>query len=184
MSRTFNPRRLDVAAFSQAKTQLSGHDSVQDYERLSKELHGLATGVLINWQAEGGQRRAVDGGTYMALHLNASADLPLTCQLCMGELVEQVTVDRHFIFLADEGAAAALDESSEEDDVLALSSEFDLHALIEDEMLMALPLVPRHEECPEEPTLASDDADFEAALKDKAKPFASLASLKGSLKSK
>ncbi|MET4576348.1 YceD family protein [Ottowia thiooxydans] len=184
MSRIFNARRLDVAAFSQAKAQLSGHDPVQNYERLSNELHGPAPGVLIDWQAEGGQRRAVDGGTYVALHLNAGADLPLTCQLCMGEIIEPVTVDRHFLFLADEDAAASLDESSEEDDVLALSSEFDLQALIEDEMLMALPLVPRHEQCPEAPTLASDDADFEAALKDKAKPFASLASLKGSLKSK
>ncbi|MBH1962867.1 MAG: DUF177 domain-containing protein [Comamonadaceae bacterium] len=184
MSRNFNPRRLDVAALSQAKAQVSGHDSVQDYERLSKELHGPAPGVSIDWQAVGGQRRAVDGGTYLALHLNASADLPLTCQLCMGEIIEPVTVDRHFIFLADEEAAASLDESSEEDDVLALSSEFDLQALVEDEMLMALPLVPRHEQCPDEPILASDDADFEAALNDKPKPFASLAALKGSLKSK
>ena len=35
-----------------------------------------------------------------------------------------------------------------EEDLLALSREFDLHELIEDELLMALPVVPKHDECP------------------------------------
>ncbi len=53
------------------------------------------------------------------------------------------------VFVAGgEEAAAALDAESD-DDVLALESSLDLHALVEDELLLALPLVPRHDECPE-----------------------------------
>lgn len=176
-SRTFNPERLDVAEFSQAKGQLSGHDSLQKYGRLEKELRAPSPGVTVEWQAEGERLRAADGAMRPALHLQASADLPMTCQLCMGETVVPVAVDRHFVFVADETAAAALDDISE-DDVLVLSAEFNLRGLIEDELLMALPLVPRHEKCPEAPPLSSQDADFEAALQDKPNPFAALASLK------
>ncbi|MGB3068734.1 MAG: YceD family protein [Ottowia sp.] len=177
MSRTFTPERLDVAEFSQAKAQLSGHDSLQKYGRLEKELRASPADLSIDWQAEGERLRAADGAMRPALHLHARADLPLTCQLCMGETMEPVEIDRYFVFVADEEAAAALDDISE-DDVLVLSSEFNLRALIEDELLMALPLVPRHDECPEAPPLSAQDADFDAAMEDKPNPFAALASLK------
>jgi uncharacterized protein len=75
--------------------------------------------------------------------------------------------------------AAAQDETSEED-VLALSRDFNLFELIEDEVLMSLPLVPRHEVCPVAVKLAVVDPDFESALEDKPKPFAALAKLRTS----
>jgi uncharacterized protein len=89
----------------------------------------------------------------------------------------EVSADRWFRFAADEATAAALDDESEED-VLVLSSEFDLLMLVEDELLMALPLVPRHETCPVEVKLAVQDADFAAADAVKPSPFAALASLR------
>jgi uncharacterized protein len=95
----------------------------------------------------------------------------------MGSVDTEVSSDRWFRFAADEAAAAALDDEAEED-VLVLSNEFDLATLIEDELLMALPLVPRHETCPVEVKLAVADADFEAASAEKPSPFAALASLR------
>jgi len=50
-------------------------------------------------------------------------------------------------FVKDEAAAAQLDADCD-DDVLALSRQFDLMGLIEDELIMAQPIVPRHDECP------------------------------------
>ncbi len=181
MSRNFNPTRLDVAEFSQAKAQLSGQDSLKEYARLAKELRTSPPALIVEWQAEGESLRAADGAMRPALHLQVNTHLPLTCQLCMGETMVPLTVDRHFVFVDDEEAAAALDDASE-DDVLVLSTEFDLRELIEDELLMALPLVPRHDECPEKPRLSVQDADFEAAMPEKPNPFAALASLKGGKK--
>ena len=86
-------------------------------------------------------------------------------------------VDREFRFVADEATAEALDDESEED-LLALSREFDLHELIEDELLMALPVVPKHDECPTSVPLASSDDDFEEANAEKPNPFAALAALR------
>ena len=59
-----------------------------------------------------------------------------------------------------------------------LSREFHLRELIEDELLMALPLVPRHDTCPNPVALASSDEDFEAASAEKPNPFAALAGFK------
>ena len=181
MSRAFNPQRLDVAAFSQEKAQLSGRESLQSFSRLAKEAHNPADELAIEWKAEGGRLRASDGVTHPAVHLRVQAELQLTCQLCMSEAAVPVEVDRHFLFVAGEDAAAALDDQSE-DDVLELSPEFNLRELIEDELLMALPLVPRHEQCPETPSFSVEDADFQEALEEKPNPFASLASLKSNKK--
>ena len=62
--------------------------------------------------------------------------------------------------------------------MLALAPDFDLRALIEDELLMALPLVPRHDECPDAVQLSVQSADFDAAQEEKTNPFAALAALK------
>jgi uncharacterized protein len=40
-------------------------------------------------------------------------------------------------------------DADSEDDVLALTRALDLQELVEDELLLALPLVPRHEVCPQ-----------------------------------
>lgn len=72
--------------------------------------------------------------------------------------------------------AEALDNS--DDDVLALTHELDVHALIEDELLMAIPLIPRHDAMPRTRPLVSSDAGFDAAQADQPHPFAGLAALK------
>ena len=55
---------------------------------------------------------------------------------------------RSIRFVHGADLAQQLDEESEED-VLALSAALDLRELIEDELILALPLVPRHDVCPQ-----------------------------------
>ena len=95
----------------------------------------------------------------------------------MGEVRVPLDVDRHIVFAQGEDSAAALDDASE-DDVLALTSELDVRDLVEDELLLALPLVPRHEVCPGPVKLSAQDADFDAAGQEQPHPFAGLAALK------
>jgi uncharacterized protein len=63
--------------------------------------------------------------------------------------------------------------------VLALSPDFDLASLIEDEVLMAMPVVARHDECPVVLKLEAVDPGFEIASAEKRHPFAVLAKLQG-----
>ena len=89
-----------------------------------------------------------------------------------------IDVDRHFIFVPDEATAAAMDDDSE-DDVLEMSTDFNLLGLIEDEVLMALPLVPRHDVCPTGVIQSAQTDDFNDVAEEKPNPFAALAALKG-----
>ena len=103
--------------------------------------------------------------------------LPLTCQRCLGPVEMPVSIERSFRFVATEELAAAQDEESEED-VLVLSRDFHLLDLIEDELLMSLPVVPKHEVCPVAVKLQVADADFVDEPVEKANPFALLEQLK------
>ncbi len=177
MTKEFSPQHLDVKAFAQVGGHLAGHDSLLKYERLAQEAKGLHPELYVDWEAEGELRAEPDGSSQVWLHLRVHATFPMTCQRCLAPVDVPLDVERSFRFVADEATAEALDEECEED-LLALSREFHLHALIEDELLMALPVVPRHDICPEPVQLESSDEDFEAANEQKINPFAALASLR------
>ena len=127
----------------------------------------------VRWHAVGSLRR-VGGEDQVWLHLQAEADVVLQCQRCLLPLAAAVHVDRHFRFVADEDTAAALDDEME-DEVLVLAKSLDLRDLVEDEMLLALPLVPRHDACPEAVPMQFGDV---GTVEEKANPFASLAILR------
>jgi uncharacterized protein len=77
----------------------------------------------------------------------------------------------------DSEAQAEQQDDESEEDLLVMSRDFDLMALIEDEVLMDLPVVPRHEVCPVLVKLAAADPDFELESV-KPNPFSALAVLK------
>jgi uncharacterized protein len=88
---------------------------------------------------------------------------------------ETLRVQRRFRFMRSEEEALRLDEDSE-DDVLVLPARLDLLELLEDELILALPIVPRHEVCP---TPLPMPVQAEAAEAPAPNPFAALAALRG-----
>ena len=177
MSKDFSPDHLDVKAFAQAGATLTGSDPLSRYTRLAQEAEGPVDGLQVNWSAEGELRAESGGANHIWLHLQVEAAVPLTCQRCLQLDPMQLQLERSFRFVADEATAEALDDETEED-LLALSRDFDLRGLIEDELLMDMPLVPRHEVCPQELPMQSSDADFEQASEEKPNPFAVLQGLR------
>ncbi len=175
MKQEFSPRHLDLKAFARAKGSLSGETPLADFGRLKAEVQEQST-IPVTWTAEGEMRPNEVGQDEVWLHLTARTTLALVCQRCMGRVDTLVASDRWYRFAPDEASAAALDDESEED-VLVLDGAFDLQELVEDELLMSLPLVPRHDRCPVDVKLSVSDGDFEAAAV-KPNPFARLASLR------
>lgn len=145
------------------------------------ETQALQPDSAVNWQAQAELRPAAAGADDdVWLHLQAKTFVPLTCQRCMTAVSTPIEVDQWYRFVATEDIAMAEDDDAEED-LLVMEPQFDLLALLEDELLMALPLVPMHDECPVAPTLSVGDADLpdEVAGDGKPNPFAVLAQLKG-----
>lgn len=187
LSLNFRADRLDVAGLAQANGHLQGRNLLQKYERLKIESCRLEADLTdlesVFWQAEGelvhsaGDLAKVKPQVW--LHVTANVHLPQTCQRCLGEVSTFLDFDRSYRFVADEATAEAEDDECEED-LLAISREFNLLELIEDELLMAMPPVPMHDICPVQPKMTAVDADFEALGQEgKPNPFAALAALKG-----
>ncbi len=192
-TREFDPARLDVAAFAKEAGELTGRwplaqllrlldsavvDSIADpgdESRSEGQRADRGQESAVTWSARGEDRlsRGTEHQTW--LHLRARAPIELECQRCLAPVHCDLEVDRHFLFVHGEETAARLDEESE-DDVLALTRALDLAALIEDELLLTLPLVPRHDVCPEPllppPTPDASETDLPV------NPFAALAALK------
>lgn len=171
-----HPPKLDVRHAAASQLLMEGHDSLSSYERLMQEAQGLESQNMLHWTAQVDLRSDADGQPAHWLHLTVATTLPQICQRCLGPVDVVVKVDREFRFVDSEAVAEQQDDESEED-LLVISREFDLATLVEDEVLMALPLVPRHETCPVNIKMVAADEGFEVPA-EKPNPFAVLAQLK------
>lgn len=177
--REFDPARLDVAAMAEQGASLSGSWPLASLLRLAASTHAQAppkASDTVTWSVRGERRPVAGAPAEIWLHLRAGACLELECQRCLGPVATALQIDRALRFVAGEDQAAALDSQSE-DDVLALSRSLDLRDLAEDELLLELPLVPRHEVCPQPLPLASESALIDGEM-ERPNPFAVLQALK------
>ena len=177
MTRPLQATNLNMQAFAEAGVPLNGSTPLQILKRLAQEIKGLQPDLLINWQAKPELRVGGAGEMAIWLHLTANTTLPLTCQRCMGLVQITLQTDQWYRFVASEDVAMAEDDAAEED-LLVLGPQFDLIEVLEDELLMALPLVPMHDVCPEVPVFRAGVLDVPENPADNPNPFAALAQLK------
>lgn len=180
MKYDYDARHLNLEAFASAEGCLTGSEDILHFKRLQQEAQGTAATSPVRFAAKGQIRSDGGQGEQIWLVLEAEVALPQICQRCLGPVEVPVVVEREFRFVATEKQAEAEDEESEED-VLVLSRDFNLLELVEDELLMALPVVPKHEVCPAPVKLQVADPDFVEDVEQKPNPFAVLQQLKTKL---
>jgi uncharacterized protein len=174
-TRALDPRRLDVAAAAAVGAALEGRWPLSELARLADGAAGQVD-EPVTWSARFEQRRELGAAPQTWLQLQAKARVARECQRCLQPVLLSLDVDRAFCFAPTEDEAAALDADSE-DDVLVLSRHFDLHELVEDELLLTLPIVPMHEQCPA-PLLTAAPNEAAADAAPAVHPFAALAAWK------
>ncbi len=177
--RAFDSRRLDVAAFASEQASLAGDVPLSALSRLAQDALPADPGQpdsRVTWAAQGERRMAPGGEAETRLRLQAGTSLQLQCQRCLQPMTVVLDVRPCLRFVQGEALAEQLDEDSE-DDVLALGPPLDVLELIEDELILALPLVPRHDRCPQPLPMQHDGAQTPAA-ETPAHPFAALAALR------
>ena len=176
--RPLDPKRLDVVSFAAVAGELAGTITADAMLRLASATLPPEDGSPrpdVQWRATGERLPLAGAGVQPSLLVHASTVVTLECQRCLRPIRVALRADRRIFFVEGEDAAAALDAEAE-DDVLALTPALDLPMLLEDELLLALPLVPRHDVCPEPlPRAFRDEADAAQAAEH---PFAALATLK------
>jgi uncharacterized protein len=177
MKHEFEAQHLHIAAFAQSQGTHAGEERLSHFARLMEQSQGLGGETFVTYSVQGEMRPDAAGSEEPWLHLSAQATLSLICQRCMAPVDEVISFERDFRFVASEALAEVEDEESEED-VLVLSKSFNLLELIEDELLMSTPLVPKHEVCPAPVKLQAADPAFVEQVQEKPNPFAMLQQLK------
>ena len=175
-AREFDPFRLDVVAFANEAGELAGRWPLVGFDRIAESAVAgapVTDADEVSWSARGETRQLRGGDVQFWMQVEAATQVSLECQRCLKPVTVPLQISRRFLFVHGEDAAAQLDADSE-DDVLAITRALDLRELIEDELLLAMPIVPRHEACPEPLAPASDDE----TLEERPNPFAALAALK------
>ncbi len=107
------------------------------------------------------------------LQLKATTQLPLLCQRSLEIYLEPVALDQQLGLIRDESEEAALLPEYEAL-LVGADGQLDLVDVIEDELILALPLVPTRPGAPLEHIEMADDEVSEP----RENPFAALASLK------
>jgi uncharacterized protein len=192
-----DPHHLDLFEFARSGRQAAGGLRVSQLPRMVNEVPEEAPDrdSAFTWQAEGStQPELQDDGTegpqpYLRLAVHGSAWLE--CQRCLKPYEQAFNVDAIYRIVNTEEEADEFPLDEDEVDVIVGSRQFDLIDLIEEELLLSLPLVPTHDVCPEvhesltsgasgaseDDTVVDDGASADEAP-ERPNPFAALEGLK------
>lgn len=157
-----------------------GEMAVAHFERLSAQI-GLDEQVLQDVLLAVSVKLQKQSGV-LWLNFTVQGSLPTPCQRCLEPIDIEVTGDYRLAILFDETQIEQIEDAE-----YVLVWELGLSGgrkllpikeLLEDELLLALPLSPRHEDCQMPVEMEAED-EIEDEAKDN--PFAALAALKGKL---
>src|SRR5690349_10610980 len=162
------PDRVDVARQVQARRTFAGTLPLASMHRLRGSLASAEGDVRFS--AEFGKDAL--GVAYLALDVEAG--LPLVCQRTLETFVDKVNIDQRLGLIADEREEAALPPGYEP--LLVTDGTLSLAEVIEDELILALPVVPLKPGAP----LDWKDPSAPEVEERPVSPFAALGALKKS----
>ena len=137
---------IDAFEFSRKKDSLEGERAVAEFARLREET--ADTSGTVQWAARGGMHTL----GHPLLHVSVKGEVKLMCQRCLTPFAFAVESQATLVLAKDEEAADELEDhlADEDVDVIAGSKNMNVLDLVEDEMLLAIPLSPKHERCPDQ----------------------------------
>ena len=138
-------RFINAFAVARDGVSLSGELKLSDLERFCQGLPARAEQASnrVQWQVQGEYNAA--GQAFLSVQAQAVA--VLECQRCMS-LFEQPLQVSNRLELVRNNKALEGDDAPDAIERIVGSDRFDLLALIEDELILVLPYVPRHDICP------------------------------------
>jgi len=160
------PETVDAWRMVSAGRRFEGSIRVRDMPRLRISL--VRDDATIRYEIEFGRDEL--GVAYLAL--KAAGHLPLECQRTLEEFELEVAIDERLGLIAREEDEAALPPGYEP--LLTESGEISLADVIEDELILALPVVPTRPGSESESGAVWDTTPPEGA----GSPFAELSRLK------
>jgi uncharacterized protein len=158
---------IDGFAFSRQGEHREGDAAVADLSRLQKECADRSG--TLHWSLTGGTHQM----GYPQLTLAVSGVVQLMCQRCLMPFAFEIDSATVLVQAKDDVSADEIEIVIDDEsiDVIVGSKTANIVELIEDEALLALPLAPKHQICP-------DGAALKAARDTTELPFSVLKDLK------
>ncbi|NOV27446.1 DUF177 domain-containing protein [Cupriavidus necator] len=193
MTQPIDLRALDLFAMCRKGESLAGDVAVRDLPRILAETTAQAPASApdetLAYTGTGFVREEAAGpGAPVAqrlfLDVTVQGRMWLDCQRCLAPYAQPIDTATRFEVVESEEAADAAPVDDDEVDVIAGSKRFSLLELIEDEVLLALPVAPKHDVCPtvHESLVTGSDGEAqpeaEPEQEKRPSPFAALAGLK------
>ena len=126
--------------------QGAGFLTMTDMPRLAKEASSVNPGDGFAWQMETHFENSPGSEPRQILDLALKGRLHLVCQRCLQDCAVNLDEKRRFVLVATEAEADDYPLEDEEQEPLVASQHFNLLETIEDEVLLSLPLIPKHPE--------------------------------------
>jgi uncharacterized protein len=161
-------RPLDALGLARSTAHVEREFEVADFVRLRDRLAEPTGSATV--RADFGQQ-----GRWPVARLEVAGDVVLTCQRCLGPMRRKLVSEAKLVF-ADEGAPELPDGYEA---VGGDPRKLDLAALVEDELLLAVPIIPQHDpdEACELPDAAAATDEQGAEAAQMRRPFAGLKDL-------
>jgi len=150
---------VDATLLAARNAELDLALRVQNLQRLSEWATDKEASLSVRFYMAD-RRVGVDG--------RAEALLKLTCQRCLEPLVEQVADEFHVVIVESESEADGLAEQQEA--IVADPTRLDLGWLLEEQLLLAMPLVPLHREVAQCSIASAEVRTESARRRSKAEP--------------
>lgn len=164
--------RFDPWKFAVNGETLAGEWPVATLARFAPLLHEPSG--TVRWRLDG--ERDADGRKLV--HVQIATEASLTCQRCLGPVTLRLQAEARLAPLAAEAQAVQL--PSQYEPLLAGDEGVSIAELLEDELILALPLVAMHEdesECAAGGCVSPPDAVPTPVADGKPNPFAALSAL-------
>ena len=154
---------IDPNAFTREGGALEAKLPLAAFERIASAVMEPVGEIALSAQG------SIDSAGKRWLDLAASGSLRLQCQRCLEIMAWPFEISSRLL-LVPEGQPLPDDDLEEDDwDPVPFGRQMDLVAVVEDEVLLALPIAPRHEVC---------SAPSAADRSDGVSPFAGLGALR------
>jgi len=162
------PQQIDVRRFAESGRHLEGEVLLQDCQRLSQAVKAGEGSISVSLDFE------MQPGGRPIIHGNIRGQVVMDCQRCLEPTIVDLDCVVSIGIVRNEEQAELLPDDL---DPMIVDDELGLIELIEDELLLALPIVPAHEHC-DSPVASMPGVDHEPEPQKRDNPFAILASLK------
>lgn len=139
------PAIIDPRQFARERATVSGSVAAAALGRLADVLFDAAgtnqqQGSMIHYRVTG----FVTPEDQPALRIEAGGEIDLQCQRCLERLKFPLAVQREIVLVAGVDEFEQPADEQESVDTIPAVSRIDLRELVEEEILLALPLAPRH----------------------------------------